>query len=179
MIDRSSTKITLDSIEKLEDIFQNNEIELSIYELQGILTALVCRGLNKNHFDQWQQLLGKQLSSRSALDNIFSLMTSIQHTLESTDFRYQPALGSSRTLFDRTESLRHWCQGFIIGFDWNNIEDTEKTEETGIILSDIIQISTAEVGSGIGEEEERAFFELEEYIKVGVQIIFEEQIQKK
>ena len=42
-----------------------------------------------------------------------------------------------------------------------------------------MQISIAEVGPGIEEDEERAFFELEEYIKVGVQIIFEEQIQQK
>ena len=179
MIEHSNAKITLDSIEKLAHILQNNDIELSIYELQGILTALVCRGLNRSHFDQWRELLGEQLSTKLILDNVFTLMTSIQHALDSTDFRYQPVLSSSRALVDRTESLRHWCQGFILGFDWNNVVENNKNEETGIILGDIMQISIAEVGPGIEEDEERAFFELEEYIKVGVQIIFEEQIQQK
>ena len=78
MIEHSNAKITLDSIEKLTDIFQNNDIELSIYELQGILTALVCRGLNRSHFDQWRELLGEQLSTKLILDNVFTLMTSIQ-----------------------------------------------------------------------------------------------------
>ena len=43
-------------------------------------------------------------------------------------------------------------------------------------MSDIVQISLAEVGSDDSEIEEKAFFELEEYVKVGVQLVYEEYL---
>ena len=177
MTQKINFEVNADSTEKLERVFRQNSLGLSIAEIHGTLTGLVCIGQNETNFHQWQPLLFPKIGAKFLLNTMFSLTSFTKRRLESFDFQFKPILGSSSELVKRTELLSDWCRGFTIGVSWNGINQAKNsTEDTEIFLSDIVQISLAEVGSDDSEIEEKAFFELEEYVKVGVQLVYEEYL---
>lgn len=75
----------------------------------------------------------------------------------------------------RTDALAHWCQGYMLGLLHSDKVSIDQLPEDGPeIARDIMSISQA--GPSEGEEAEKdewALEELREYVKVGVQLIFE------
>ena len=76
----------------------------------------------------------------------------------------------------RTESLADWCRGYLLGLlQSDSISIDQLPEDGSEIARDILAISEAgpnEEGADT-EEDEWALAELEEYVKVGAQLIFE------
>lgn len=74
----------------------------------------------------------------------------------------------------RTESLAAWCRGYMLGLLYNDAFSIDQLAENGAeIARDIMAIAEAEAGADDDTEEDWALVELEEYVKVGVQLIFE------
>jgi len=81
----------------------------------------------------------------------------------------------------RTECLGLWCQGFLHGIALGNAGDdsapAEKIFETDVakeIVADFSEITKAEADESDPEQAENDYFELVEYVRVSVQLIFEE-----
>jgi len=165
---------TTDSIEKFENVLRQNGLDLSIAQVHGTLAGLVCLGHSEGNFQQWNHLLVPQHPTQSLLDTIFTLIYFTDHCLESPEFKFRPILCSATGLLERVESLGDWCLGFSIGLDLQSIKQIKTySEDAKHFLSDIAEISLVEALTD-DNESERAFYELEEYVKVGVQLIYEE-----
>ena len=81
---------------------------------------------------------------------------------------------SEAKLSIRTESLTDWCRGYLLGLLQNDSVTIERLPEDGSeIAKDILAISEAMTQEQESEEDEWALAELEEYVKVGAQLIFE------
>lgn len=85
-------------------------------------------------------------------------------------------------LEDRTDALAQWCNGFLAGLGAGG-EDRLDTlsPEAGEALADLQEIALAEVSSAEGgqaeearEDEERAFAEIVEYIRIAVLMLRED-----
>ena len=85
----------------------------------------------------------------------------------------------------RVEALGTWCQGFVYGLAVGGIkEDTELPEDSKELIKDIIEISRAgyvvddeaeiAVMEDDDEEDEVAFMEVSEYVRMGILLIYEE-----
>jgi hypothetical protein len=85
----------------------------------------------------------------------------------------------------RIEALGAWCQGFVYGLAVGGIkEDTELPEDSKELITDILEISRAgyvadneaelATDEGNSEEDEVAFMEVSEYVRMGVLLIYEE-----
>lgn len=77
-------------------------------------------------------------------------------------------------LAQRVDGLATWSKGYLLGLLYNDLFSIDQLPESGAeIARDMIEIS--EVGSGADSEREEAWAlaELEEYLKVGSQLIFE------
>jgi yecA family protein len=75
----------------------------------------------------------------------------------------------------RVAALAQWCQGFLYGMGIGGMEDFSKLPApVAEIARDLIEISRASAVTDGSEEDETAFAELVEYIRVGVQVIYEE-----
>ena len=165
---------TTDSIEKFENVLRQNGLGLSIAQVHGTLAGLVCLGHSKGNFQQWSHLLIPGHPTQSLLDTIFTLIYFTHDSLESTEFKFRPILCSASDLLERVESLGAWCLGFSVGLELNSMKQTTTySEDAEHFLSDISEISLVEASTD-DDESERAFYELEEYVKVGVQLIYEE-----
>jgi uncharacterized protein len=76
----------------------------------------------------------------------------------------------------RAIALSQWCQGFLYGFGTGQPVNTEELPaDVDEILRDMTHIGRATVELGEGsEEEEEAYAEVVEYVRVGVQLIHDE-----
>jgi uncharacterized protein YgfB (UPF0149 family) len=90
---------------------------------------------------------------------------------------FQPLLpADDAPIADRTAALGVWCQGFVYGLgtgvamsDLAALQD-----EAGEVLRDMIQITHVDVDPADGDERnEVAYAELVEFVRVGVQLMYE------
>ena len=79
-------------------------------------------------------------------------------------------------LKDRIGALSNWCQGYVYGLVAGGVRDFDQLpDDASEIIRDILQISKLDADSETyNEEEEKAFFEIEQFVRVGVQLVFEE-----
>jgi hypothetical protein len=80
------------------------------------------------------------------------------------------------TLEGRASALSQWCQGFLYGFGTGQpVKMEELPADVSEVLRDLTHIGRASVELGENsEEEEQAYAEVVEYVRVGVQLIHDE-----
>ena len=165
-------------IQSLEQLLQQYELELSAAEFHGNMSGLACSGCSDTNIEAWQnRTVGQHLSdhdTRPFLDTMSNLIALIRDSLELRDFGFQLLLPEYVRIEEHTAGLTNWCRGFTLGFSWNKAIVKESLEPDAIeALSDIAQIADAEADENTPESEERALVELEEYVRVCVQLIYE------
>ena len=80
----------------------------------------------------------------------------------------------SESMEFRTESLGGWCRGFLLGLLHNNTVDMGSfSGDSEEIIQDIMTISGATNGDQAVDKDDWAYAEIEEYLRVGVQLVFE------
>lgn len=97
--------------------------------------------------------------------------------LEASDMEFQPLLPPDDAgLQERVEALGAWAQGFLYGFGAAGpFPRGALPAEVAEVLSDFAEVSKAgNVGSESAEVEESALAELVEYVRVGVQLIYDD-----
>jgi hypothetical protein len=98
-------------------------------------------------------------------------------TLAGTEMEFQPLLPDDvEPLAVRGEALGAWCQGFLYGFGAAGTANRSGLPESvSEFLADLARISqVGDVGSGTEEVEEAAYAELVEFLRVGVQLVYDE-----
>lgn len=159
----------------------------SAAEIHGIFTGLICRDAFAPT-QKWVQALELEGTAsdtrfqtvRQQLDDMWIY---VQQSLNHIETEFEPMLpGDEEPLGERSAELGAWSQGFLYGF---SLQDEEKEEEEEIsqivteILQDVVEIS--QVASEIDgddieslEGNEAAYIELIEYLRVSIQLVFEE-----
>ena len=149
----------------------------SAAELHGTLTGLTCAGWLETELDSCQALLGQD-TIENAIENdlLTGLMGLIRQTLDAGNLEFRLLLpGDDEPLETRAQALADWCQGCVMGLHHGDrFKAAELDDELAHFLSDLGQIGIVQVGNDSAEEQERALFELEEYTRLGVQMVFEE-----
>jgi uncharacterized protein YgfB (UPF0149 family) len=77
---------------------------------------------------------------------------------------------------ERTRALSLWCNGFLYGLGTTGVGDPGRLSgEADEVVRDLSEITQAGVDAADGaEENEAALAELVEFVRVGVQLVFEE-----
>ena len=156
-------------------------------EAHGLLSALACLGIPGEQLRTKAWLF--QLSEKTDLDLLEGLYGLILRDLQSDGFEFNLLLPDGACL-DGTcsdaksiESLADWCGGFVHGFLHDDAERLDGVPDpVRESVNDIMEISRVEVevhvdagvDAGAGEETEKQLVEIEEYLRVAIQVIFEE-----
>jgi hypothetical protein len=156
-------------------------------EAHGALCGMLCaRGTIE--LSEWvDHVVGEQEQGSELLHEVVHKMSDLhQATLEmmndaTGEFRLL-LLDEDDPLPERVDALAAWCQGFIYGLAAGGItEESELPEDTSELLKDMIEISRArhdmddeEAEESDANEDEVAYMEIEEYVRMGVLLIYEE-----
>ena len=151
-------------------------------EAHGLLSALACLGIPGEQLRTKAWLF--QLSEKTDLDLLEGLYGLILRDLQSDGFEFSPLLSDGLCSDAQSiESLADWCGGFVQGFLHDDAERLDGVPDpVRESVNDIMEISRVEVevhvntgvDAGAGEETEKQLVEIEEYLRVAIQVIFEE-----
>jgi hypothetical protein len=174
-------------ISDLEEQLYRVDATMGAAEAHGALCGMLCaRGTVE--LSEWvDHVVGEQEQGSELLHDVVHTMSDLhQATMEMMN----DATGEFRLLLpdeddllpERVDALASWCQGFIYGLAAGGItEESELPEDTDELLQDLIEISRARHDVDDEEEEESdanddevAYMEIEEYVKVGVLNIYED-----
>ena len=109
-----------------------------------------------------------------------SLFKSTHLSLSERQSEFIPLLpGDDETSARRATALAHWCEGFLHGLVSEKQNDELKKqlaeEPLADIIKDMLQITRAAVDEDDDpEESDAAYSELVEYVRVAVQLLYEE-----
>lgn len=164
----------------LEAALESAGAECGAAESHGLLCGIICAA-GKSDEAQWlEQVLGEEntlsAAARAARDLLVSLYSRSLLQLNDTDLGLELLLpDDAATLFERSMALAEWCQGFLYGLAMGGVrDDPESTGHVAEIMHDMFDISQARPEQVISEEEESAYMEIAEYVRMCVLLCHEE-----
>lgn len=107
-----------------------------------------------------------------------ALFDDVRRRLAETEFEFEPLLGEAE-LPIQVERLGEWARGYVLGLGLAGIGQPQPLPgEAGEFVRDAMQISEVEMDRGVDtEQQEREVAEIVEYLRVGVQLVYE-QLQR-
>jgi uncharacterized protein YgfB (UPF0149 family) len=146
-------------------------------EVHGMLVGLLVAG----GYDQqtWlSEIVGTETTEHDSVlsEELVTLLSDLQLVtvtqLGDPELAFQLYLPDDAcSLRERTEALAQWCQGFTYGVGLSDLPAGWTTQSTTQeFLEDVGAIANA-VSTQSGEQEEAAFVELIEYVRVGVMLL--------
>jgi len=155
----------------------NADIEAA--ELHGTLSGLLCV-MGNNASEHLAQLIPKGAKGdaldKEAYDLVNICPVHILNALNDPEFGYELLLPSDEhDLAERTEAMAEWGHGFLSGLAIAGIQDFAKLpKEASEFCQDLGEIARAGISEmELSEEDEVAYEELVEYLRVGVLLIYE------
>lgn len=177
-------------IPQLEGLLFDIDAVLGAIESHGALCGMLC-AQGATEASQWMlHVLGEHESSSKALQQAGKKLLQIHQIsveqMNGVEAEFELMLpDDDEELESRVEGLGIWCQGFVYGLAIGGIkEDTVLPEDSKELIRDILEISRAgyvaddeaelAVTEEPDEEDEVAFMEVSEYVRMGVLLIYEE-----
>ena len=156
----------------VEEVVNNNEATVSAAEAHGMLTGMLC--VNKDiAAEYWlTQVFGEtrddlSIDEEETLNGLFAETCKL---MQAVDFSFELFLPDDDALLsERARALSGWCQGFLYGIGQAHSRDSwpGDCEE---ILHDLADISRLDEDAS-GEEDELAYAEISEFVRISVQLI--------
>ena len=177
-------------IPQLEGLLFDADAALGATESHGVLCGMLC-AQGATEAAQWMLfVLGEQEESSNTLQQAGKKLLQIHQMsveqMNDSDAEFELMLPDDEEPLEvRVEALGTWCQGFVYGLAVGGIkEDTELPEDSTELIKDILEISRAgyvvddeaemAVMEDNDEEDEVAFMEVSEYVRMGILLIYEE-----
>lgn len=176
----ASPELSLDGVfyEHFQRLLDESIPDCSPAEVQGVLTGLTCAGETDRRFDYWGPLLVPDSTDDHGFertrDTLCALMAMVQKSLSGKDFSFRPLLPpDTDPIADRAQAMAQWCHGFGMGLHWNGLVNPNSLEaDAQDAITDLSQFAHVDAATAKSDDE-NALTELEEYLKVAAQLIFE------
>jgi len=155
-------------------IIVQSDAELSAAEAHGMATGMLCVSEQTESAAWLTELLH---NSDSVIDEdkyvLVRLFEETRRLLGSDEFEFDLFLPEDDTLLiERIEALKNWCRGFLFGVS-SGTSASNWTKDARDILKDIAEFTKLDA-NGEGEEDERAFVEITEYLRSAVLLLRDE-----
>ena len=121
-----------------------------------------------------------QISGTEEIGMLEGMFEMILRDLESTQFEFNILLpGDDVATLQVAEEISNWCGGYLQGFfhDGDSMleECNESVQELVMDITDISGLNLETVDGSSNDE--GSLIEIEEYLRVGVQLIYDELVQ--
>lgn len=151
-------------------ILEQADVALGASEAHGVVIGLVCAGVADE--DAAIAALGANEADPDLRDALETACRRITEDLAETGLGPEPLLpDDERPAVQRSRALVEWCRGFVSGFYFHerDLDARDYPEIVAEALTDIGDV--AEASGTVGESD---LSELVEYLRVAVQLIYDE-----
>ena len=172
------------SYEELLIPLQKLDIDKDPSEIHGSLCGILC-AKDKHEAQIDIALLIPELDSanllhRECFDSLTELYNQTLLQLNDPNCEFYMLLPdeNSTDLQTLVDALGDWCQGFLVGLSFGGITDIDGLEpDSAELVQDFVEIARAGSSYALedSDDEQQAFTELLEYVRIGVLLIHEEQ----
>ena len=160
------------SYQAVEDVLLTNEATVGAAEAHGMLAGLLCADAGVVA-EQWLAQVfedAREGLSESELTTMLELYDETLNLLDAVDFSFQLFLPDDQSpLAERAGALSDWCQGFLYGIGHVG-QGRDWPEDCAEVLSDLADITRLDSNAS-GEEDEAAYAEIGEFVRVAVQMV--------
>jgi uncharacterized protein len=146
-------------------------------EAHGTLTGALCAAGDYRLEDWIGEILPEGAVDPLAAAALNELFQQTGQALGGETMGFQMLLpGDEHAIDQRAAALGAWCQGFLYGLGSSRMGDSSRLPgEAGEIVRDLMEITRVGVdGRDTEESNEGAYAELVEFVRVGVQLLFED-----
>ena len=147
-------------------------------EAHGSLAGALCATDAYGVEDWLAEILPEGAAAEeAAISSLRGLYEATRAALTGTQMQFELLMpDDDEPIEQRAEALTLWCNGFVYGLGSGGAPDPERLPgDAGEIVRDLAQIMRAGVDEREGlEVNELALAELVEFVRVGVQVVFEE-----
>lgn len=180
---------TLLDYDSLRDSLAQAGAVVALAELHGGVCGALCAG-GTPAAEHWLEdcLEDQEIDSSAELDaSLRSVVAVSTLMLEEPDFAFEPLLpDDDAPLDEQVQALALWCHGFVTGLGANAPElapqsgraaATPEAQAIAEVVGDFTEISRAALSEDEAEGRDQPDFalaELREYVRAGVQMVFEE-----
>ena len=148
-------------------------------ECHGFICGLFCVS-NTVASDLWQDNLMAGIDDAADLDDCFAILSQLANQVSeeilAEDISFSLLLPDDEsTISERSCALAEWSAGFVSGLGIGGLaEKPPLIDECDEFIKDLVSISRMETTVEDSEDVEAAFFEVVEYIRVGVIVMHQE-----
>jgi len=146
-------------------------------EAHGTLAGSLCAAGGYRFEDWLGEILPEGEAGPHATDALRELFERTAGALGGPQMEFQPLLPRDEEPLDaRASALGQWCKGFLYGLGSSSMNDAAGLPgDVGEIVRDLSEITQVGVDAEEGlESNEGAYAELVEFVRVGVQLVFDE-----
>ena len=155
-------------------IIEQIDAEFSAAEAHGMATGMLCVNEQTESASWLAELLH---NSSSVIDENKNLLVRLfeetRRLLASDEFEFDLFLPEDdASLIEQVEALKNWCRGFLFGVG-SGTAASNWPKDVREILKDITEFTKLDANAE-GEEDERAFVEITEYLRSAVLLLRDE-----
>lgn len=166
----------------LADALHRIGVEILPAELHGQLCGLLCCRPDLQ-VEQWlsesvpECQAARQQGNALAMETeklLRQLFSDTEAGIQDRDLGFQMLLSpDTETLERRLEELAEWCGGFLLGLAMGGIKEYKSLPgDIPELMEDLVEISRAgQYELGEEDEDENAYMELIEYVRMGVMLV--------
>jgi hypothetical protein len=166
------------TFDDLNSALQDAHAPIGAAEAHGIICGTLCAP-TPGAADRWQPLIfdGEPAGSAAVSELLNSLYQQTSAGLGDEEFGFALMTPDERyDLTARVGGLAGWCRGFVFGLIAGGVKDIQQLPgDAPEIVNDLVAIAEISADAEAeGEQQEQALAEIEEYVRAGVQLIYEE-----
>lgn len=167
------TKQLLPSFKDLSKALDKTSLKMHASQVHGLLAGLLCGQTNEAN---WEELVTGEKTNQTTHQLLQSLFDISARQLKEDLYDFQPVLPTDKaSLPERAEALTLWCQGVLTGLKMAKIQMVGR--EPGDVteaIEDLIEIAKMNYEEVVAsEEDEAAYMELVEYVRMAVILIYQ------
>lgn len=175
-----SSQSPMPDYEMLQAALSGAGVESGSAEIHGLLCGIVCRGdVDTTNWSSVLAAAGTPLDTvpEELRRTLAGLMAASAGSLSDGQMHFSLLLPDPETgIRVRADGIASWCQGYVMGLALGGSSGMEGlSPEAREAVADLIQISGAMADrDGDAETQDKALSEIEEFVRVAVQLIYED-----
>lgn len=165
--------------DQVEEALREVGAAVSAAESQGLLSGMIAAPDKADQARWIAQVLADTEPRGEAAKNCLTVLVELyQETrggMDDAQLDFHLLLpGDEVSLPIRAQALGRWCEGFLVGLGVSGLkQEAELAAEVREILRDLSQITRVELDPGNQEDNEEAYAELVEYVRMASLLVLE------